>query len=520
MRYLRFLSEMNLRWYKGALIAGVLTALYLPFTLNQKDLLYKSSSLRASCEADEYCRANLLLFPLRLIIPHGDVWTYLGPVDYLFSQGRYWEDYRMPGYGVIYGFFRFLTGDREIAVWLLFFTQVVVWSVALGLISEELYKRNLPIPFILGLLILVSFSPAAYYVRVLGTESLTIAFGLMGIISLLHRAYFIAGILLTWAFFLRPLHILWIGLGILYLLLVERRIKPLWAFLAPFFVAEGAWVARNYIHYGDFRPTSGNGQLYYSYLYAKYERYVLDLLRYTGESDPRAVTRGHNLISILYCHDFHPPTTREVASMIPKSLRSAKCPPESLHVAATLACELAHSPSYTPAPPESSYYGVMDKTLKDFMIYFHPTPEDCEKELRIEKILKECVASAEQYYKKHPLEYIQNLIGHLLHISYAGSHYDRISSQRRLRVKVMYYEIYKWLYFLSIVLSLYMLLVGGAFERWIAASGLVILLAYMILGHLERRYLETVGPFFLINLALAFHRLLVMHTGFFKRALL
>lgn len=176
-------------WTKWSLWAGIVTLLYLPLTFNEQDLLYRSPISKNKCSADEYCRANLMVFPIRLIAPGPDIWSYLGPIDYFFSQGRYWEDFRMPGYGVIYGLFRLATGSRELAIWLIFLTQFVIWSLAVGLLAQELSNQGIRDIFVLASLALVCFSPISYYVRVIGSESLTASLSILSIIYLLHRKY-------------------------------------------------------------------------------------------------------------------------------------------------------------------------------------------------------------------------------------------------------------------------------------------------------------------------------------------
>ncbi|MDW8236140.1 MAG: hypothetical protein RMK98_05940 [Bacteroidia bacterium] len=495
-------------WGKWSLWAGVMTLLYLPLTLNKRDLLYQSPIEKAKCMSDEYCRANLVVLPIRLIAPHGDVWTYLGPIDYLFSQGRYWEDYRMPGYGAIYGLFRLITGSREVAIWLVFLSQFLTWSLALGLLANDLSKRGIKDIFIFGLLVLLCFSPPAYYVRVIGSESFSISLGILSILSLLHKRYGLSGLLATAVFFMRPVHIVWIFTGALYILWTERRLKPAVFFIVPFLSLEGAWIWRNYVQYGDFRPFHGNKLRYYSYIYSRYDRYVIELSRYLWHGYIGTANRGATLISTLLCQYPDSFSVKDIALMVPTSIARGLCAPETLHSVARLACELKYSPTYSPASPESVLYGKKLVTLKNFILDFNPSPEDCKKELEIESKLQQCLLEAKRYYQENPTAYLRTFVSNLLGLDYMSTGYDRVSSAGRLKLKVLYYDIYKWIYLLGLLVAAYYLVRGSSLKRLLSLYAISVLGVYLILRLMERRYMETVAPYFLVSLCIGIADLL------------
>lgn len=489
-------------WAKWSLWAALLTLLYLPLTFNEQDLLYRSPISKDKCSADEYCRANLMVFPIRLIAPGGDAWSYLSPIDYLFSQGKYWEDFRMPGYGVVYGLFRLVTGSRELAIWLLFLTQLIFWSIALGLLGGELSKRGIKSIFVFSSLALVCFSPASYYVRVIGSESLTASLAVLSLLSLLHKKYMLSGALATWVFFIRPLHIIWVFVGVLYVLWAERKIRPALAFILPFVGLEGAWVTRNYIHYGDFRPFHGNKGLHYTHDHARYLFYVLELSRHLGYRSARISNRNIVLTRSLFCEYPILPSNDEIRRMLPSSITHGFCAPETLRAVMELACELKRSPTYGLAPPESLIYSTRSLTLKNAALDYHPSPDECKKELIIEHRLRRCLLEVKRYYKENPLAYFENLLLNLFNLTRLTTFYDWLSSEVRLKIKVLYYDAYKWLYLVGLLVAAYYLVKGPDLTRILSLYALSIVGGYLVWGILEARYADTVAPQVLVTLSI------------------
>ncbi|MCS7188610.1 MAG: hypothetical protein RMJ66_02235 [Bacteroidia bacterium] len=484
-------------WYKWVLYSGVLTLIYLPITLNERDMLFKSPVMIEDCKSDDYCKQNLIFFPIRFIAAHGDLSSYLRPIDYFFNQGIYWDDYRMPGYGVFYGIFLLLTGGNKTgALWLLFLLQFISWGIAIGLTANELQKRSVRSSIIWLFVLLTTFSPLSYYVRVLGTESLTASLGLLGVISIINGKHLMGGGLLTWCFFMRPAHALWVAVGgIATWLSSDKKVRALLLFSIPFLLAEGAWVLRNYYFYGDFRPLSGSNTTLYPAIYSTYQYEALELMKLSGITDFRRLIEGNNVASLLYCHDFKPPPVEKVRAMLPPSFFSEQCSPESLYVAGILACELAHSPTYSPTPPESLYYSLQPKFRYDHIMALHPTKSDCEKEHRLSKIIIICIQNGEKNMKKAPLRRIANYLKRVFEVPELVSNYDKSSSKKRLIIKRTYSKVYKLIYTLSIALAIFYIFLGNTFQRVIAMCIISIIMFYALLNYSERRYLETLSPF-------------------------
>ncbi|MCX8111683.1 MAG: hypothetical protein N3E49_00575 [Bacteroidia bacterium] len=479
-------------------LSALLTLLYLPITLNNRDIFIGSAETLEDCKKSDYCRPNLHLFPIRFIAEQGDSWSYLRPIEYAFTQGIYWDDYRMPGYGAVYAIFLFITGSKDLSIWCLIIVQIILWSAAVGLIAREMVIRGISRRSAWLFVMLVSLSPASYYVRSLSTESLTASAGLVGVLSLMRGWYGLSGFLLSWAFFMRPVHVLWIVIGFIY---VASRldIKKLFFFCLPILLIEGAWVGRNYIRYGDFRPLTGSKTTFYPHVYSRYDFQAIELYRRTEQSDMREAIRGRNLISLLFCYDSTPPALEDIPKITPNYLLTTTCPPESLHTATQLACDLNHSPSYTYMPPESLFYGKRYVSPEAYVINFAPDSNDCEKEKRLVNILRTCSESLKRYRSQNPLFVVKAFLHHIFGTSYAYSHYDKVSSSMRATLKRLYYSAYSWIYLVAFIASLYYLVMGEGLSRLSALYAGSILMAYAAIGLVERRYIESVSPLLMIQ---------------------
>src|SRR4051812_48411070 len=69
------------------------------------------------------------LLPNTIAVCSGDCDSYLGPIDNLIENGKYTPDFRMPGYGAPYLFFRLLT-TKDFAVNLLIVFQTTLDALA------------------------------------------------------------------------------------------------------------------------------------------------------------------------------------------------------------------------------------------------------------------------------------------------------------------------------------------------------------------------------------------------------
>ncbi|MCS7189879.1 MAG: hypothetical protein RMJ66_08485 [Bacteroidia bacterium] len=480
-----------LRW---SALVFLFTLAYWPLTLNKRDLLYKIPGGVEECKQNPYCRHNLIFFPIQLVIEHGDTWGYIYPIDYLFSQGIYWDDYRMPGYGVPYAFFRWITGSREAALWLLALFQLSIWAVAIGWMLYELSLRGMPKWALIGINFLLSFSPIAYYTRLFGTESLTAALSLMGVFLLWKRRFLLAGLVLTWIFFMRPVSGIYILPASVWIIYTEKKFlsKSLLYFLSPFVLLEGSWILRNYKLYGDFRPFFGSNTLMYPFVYSRVDYPIISYASLLGEGDVSKRSEMGSIYNVLYCHSFSPPSIAVLKQVVPEWAFCSACPPESLQKAAMLGCELAHSAAYSIDPPESLYYGRAYKDLLYFVTHISPTPEDCWREAEMMRILGKCIRCAVHNGNKIEAR-LYKIKKMITQTAYKPSYSERIMGSIRAKVKRVYYLAYYVIQMLSIVASL-VLLFSTPGNVLASTFNLLPIVTYLSLGLLERRYLDILFP--------------------------
>ncbi|MEN3040818.1 MAG: hypothetical protein ABDH66_04685 [Bacteroidia bacterium] len=484
---MRFPLNRPSHWILLALLS---TIAYWPITLNKRDFLYRDPELLQHCQQNPYCRHNLLFFPIQLVAEHGDTWSYIYPIEYLFKQGVYWDDYRTPGYGAPYAVFRLITGSPEVSLWLLALLQVILWAASIGLMLFYLQRRGVPTAWLIGLNFLLCFSPLAYHTRILGTETLTAALTILGTLLLFQRQFFLAGIAFTWVFFLRPLNGIYVPLIGVWIIYTERKLlsKSLAYFALPFILLEGAWIGRNFLFHGDFRPFFGSKSLNYPFLLARSDIYVLRYAYAIGEGEISKRSEAGNIHNILTCHSFTPASLEGIRQAVPAWAFGEGCTPESLQKAAVLGCELAHSITYSIDPPESLYYGKVYKNLEYVVMHFAPTPEDCEKELKMVQLLDRCIKCAKKNSGSIDI-WVQKWLKMLGSIAYRPGFSDKIMNPKRLLVKKVYYYIY-FLATLAAILSAVFMLFQSREGRLVAVLYLAPILAHLVLGYLERRYVD------------------------------
>lgn len=196
----------------------------------------------------------------------GDSASYLEPIEQLLASGEYADDYRMPGYGLPYLLLRLLF-RQDLALDLLIVLQLLLSAVsvyALALVARRATGDERA--FGLAFLVYAVSNYVSLFDTILLTESfcasaLVIATWLVlrgGRWSLL-----LAGALLAWAVFLRPVYLPLLGILGLFALLrgaAAWRRPATWNWLGaallalPFVLADGAWAARNHARHGGFHP--------------------------------------------------------------------------------------------------------------------------------------------------------------------------------------------------------------------------------------------------------------------------
>lgn len=200
--------------------------------------------------------------------------SYLAPMDNLISHGIYNPDFRMPGYGAFYLLFRFVFSP-EMACNALIILQVALASISvyyLALIAKNTFKSDACFYLTFYLFILCPYSN--FFDAYIATESLCASLLIFGVYfftqyfqSNKKRYLFIAGLLLTWVLFIRPV---FGGVLLMYSLLIflkkstgfRTKIKPLFLFLIPFLLLEGLWVYRNYETHKKLIPFTATGAFY------------------------------------------------------------------------------------------------------------------------------------------------------------------------------------------------------------------------------------------------------------------
>lgn len=212
---------------------------------------------------------------------------YFIPAENLYSEGEYTyrNDLpfagRMPGYAVFYLLFRFFFSQEGTNL-MMIVAQAVLGGLgvyALARASEMFFRRKdaFWITFALGMLYPVS----AFFDYQTMNEGLSISalsfclyFLLVGL-EKRHWIYLIlAGLMLTWAFFLRPflgvlvpllaLYVLWARSGS-----VGARLSVTTLFVLPFMLILGAWNVRNYQQFGKVVVMQTGGEESYGKIYSR-----------------------------------------------------------------------------------------------------------------------------------------------------------------------------------------------------------------------------------------------------------
>lgn len=466
-----------LRWTGLAL--GVSMVYQVPFWLRSYQLL-KDPALYRVCQEDPYCRPNLGLGPVVWFIRGGDTPGYLDPVYAFLQNGTYQPDYRMPGYGAVYFLAYLLTRSWDLAFWVLAAGGLLLWAAGVGLWAAELEKQGYkPLYSALGIG-LVLISPVTYYVRPLITEPYVAGVGLIGLYALYKRRWGWAGLGLTWVFFLRPLLGIWLAPAGLYTWRTGGK-KALLLFGLPFCLLEGAWILRNARLYGDFRPLSGTRTLLSPGMYEDITPGIRSLLGALGYDTGISWCDPEHPYGLLLCKaDSVLPLEVWKKAFVPLE-GSSVCPPESLQAWGREICTLLHSPSYV----------IARRALR--LEDPAPSPEDCAREVSLLRRLQAC---AEAYQAAHPWRGITATWRRLRDLIYVPSCGEPTSPLRKV-----YYGFFALVLAFGLVGTLPLLWQGDAFLKTGVAFAWLPLLAYLMLGVVERRYMDLQLPFALLVLA-------------------
>ncbi len=455
-----------------------LTAAYLPSTVGQSQFL-RSPEEYAACEEDPYCTR---IGALRFLLASSDTRGYLEPAYRFLTQGAYQPDGRLPGYGALYWGLLQVGFSRKASLWGLFILSLGLWVAAVGSWLYELEQQGIA-PKWLGIgAALLAFSPFSYYTRVLIPEILAAAVGLLGLYALIKERYFLAGIALTWAFFLRPVLGIWLPAAGVFLLLRKAKPSALLLFCLPFALAEGSWTFRNWRVYGDFRPLAGTAYLLDPGMYHDITYDAYRLLTVLGRNTNLSWNDPKHPYGLLLCTgDTLQPLAVWQRAFAPLA-GCASCPPETLFAIGADLCRLLTSPTYTIG-------------RKDFRGPA-PTPADCALEVELSQRLHHCTEAARMHLGAlRPFLALGYRLWDMRWVPAVG----RPTSLPRQS----YFTLFYLLLWGLALLSLYRFWQSKGEVRLAIAFGWLPIVAYLALGVVERRYLDLQLPFLFLAVGLS-----------------
>jgi len=189
------------------------------------------------------------------IHPHGDTNSYFDPIVGFFQTGTYESNYRLPGYGIWFGFFYLLGFSTEKCYLLIIFFQHLIAGIAFGIFIIGVSKIFRLKSLCLLVALLYFFSPYFLYDFYLSTESFSNSFLIILAYLVFCRKYpLLIGILSIWLIFLKPILIVVIPLFYLYLLLKKISVLFLLLSLSVPITLEGFWIFKNYQKHNQFIP--------------------------------------------------------------------------------------------------------------------------------------------------------------------------------------------------------------------------------------------------------------------------
>jgi uncharacterized protein YqgC (DUF456 family) len=205
-----------------------------------------------------------------------DTVTYLEPIENLLAGKGYTPDYRMPGIGMPYLVFRLFFSEavsRDAVIilqWL--FSALSVYVLAL--ISLRITNSDRVSIAVFGIFLISTYS--SWYDSFLISDSLAVSTLIIHIYAMqramdTRRAgwFAVAGLLLTWFIFLRPVGIALFPMVLLLMFLHYRSkavLKPVLILLLPFLLIDGIWTYRNYSASGKLMPLTNQGLLPASFM--------------------------------------------------------------------------------------------------------------------------------------------------------------------------------------------------------------------------------------------------------------
>src|SRR4051812_36913338 len=207
-------------------------------------------------------------YPQVFALGGGDSNSYIQPIENLLTNGSYYDDYRMPGYGWLYFVLRLMlpmTGALNMMV----IIQLILSAISvyvLALIARKIFQRDSCF-YVCFFLYLISTFVSLYDYQLL-TESFCTS-------ALIFSTYFLltaneakgklllSGLFLTWSIFLRPVMApILLIFGIYFFFKIERKKtgpsssqwSKLFVFMIPLILIDGSWVLRNYCKYKEVIP--------------------------------------------------------------------------------------------------------------------------------------------------------------------------------------------------------------------------------------------------------------------------
>ncbi|MCS7296844.1 MAG: hypothetical protein RMK19_01600 [Bacteroidia bacterium] len=197
-------------------------------------------------------------------------YEYIGATVYLFKQGRYWTDCRMPGFAIIYSLFYAPTRSERFAnlAYVLLCFGTLLLSIGISLLYVLRRTQQVWILHCIGFL--WATNPIVHRWPWVETDAMAIGTFSLGLLALFRAHYLLSGLLLALTIFLRPITgviLPFVGLRIW----AERgfplpwqwlSFRAIWITFLPFLLMESAWIMRNYYHYADLRPFHGTRTIF------------------------------------------------------------------------------------------------------------------------------------------------------------------------------------------------------------------------------------------------------------------
>jgi len=201
-----------------------------------------------------------------------DTYSYFGPMENYKNNGSYYtpehEDYRMPGYGIVYLILRMVLSIRA-TVTTIVFLQLLLSALSVYVLAQIAYmvfKRESI--FVLTFFLYAVSTFVSLYDIALLTESFTASAFIFSVYYLLKsdkdpKYLLLSGFFLTWSTFMRPVMSLVFFIFVLYVVVknaksiaevFSKAVKPLLLLIIPFILIDGAWMYRNYQHYHRIIP--------------------------------------------------------------------------------------------------------------------------------------------------------------------------------------------------------------------------------------------------------------------------